>query len=177
MRDLQRVLNRGELNLTADLLKELLYFNDKIEVTDVEFDHSTNSVNISIASDEAIENATFPTVDGQRAICSYIECVQKKDKGQISDGSHTFDELYYHRMVLFAIICNQNKVNAWKSWKHSDGTMFDDYFIVGVSTSAGDYSYHYHKNFWDKFDVTELHNAPEWDGHKPSDIDRLFSLL
>lgn len=23
------------------------------------------------------------------------------DKGEVSDGSHTFNELYYHRMILF----------------------------------------------------------------------------
>lgn len=98
------------------------------------------------------------------------------NKGEISDGSHTFDELYYHRMVLFSIICNQNKYEAWKSRTHDDGTMFDDYFIVGITTKEGDYSYHYHKDHWDKFNVRELLNAPPWDGHEPKDIVRLFSL-
>lgn len=55
--------------------------------------------------------------------------------------------------------------------------MFKDYFIVGVTTKEGDYSYHYHKKYWDYFNVTELSNAPEWDGHKPSDINRLLKLL
>lgn len=98
------------------------------------------------------------------------------DKSLISDGSHTFDELYYHRMVLFSIICNQNKKVAWKSWKHDDDTMFEDYFIVGVTTTEGDYSYHYHKDHWGKFNVKQLLNAPPWDGHEPKDIIRLFSL-
>lgn len=97
-------------------------------------------------------------------------------KGDISDGSHTFNELYYHRMVLFSIICNTNKDVAWKSWKHHDGTMYDDYFIVGINTPKGQYSYHYHKDNWNKFLVKELELAPEWDGHKPSDIERLYSL-
>ena len=80
-------------------------------------------------------------------------------------------------MILFAIICNQNKEVAWKSWKHHDGSMYDDYFIVGVTTKEGQYSYHYHKEYWGKFLVKELEFAPEWDGHKPCDIGRLFSLL
>lgn len=100
-----------------------------------------------------------------------------KNIGDISDGSHTFDELYFHRMMLFAVICNSYKDNAWKSWKHEDGTMFDDYFIVGITTPKGDYSYHYHKDFWNIFNVVELKNAPKWDGHKPENIDRLFSLI
>jgi hypothetical protein len=99
------------------------------------------------------------------------------DTEKISDGYHTFDELYYHRMILFSIICNQNKEISWKSWLHADGSMYDDYFIVGITTPKGNYSYHYHKDYWDKFQVQELHNAPEWDGHKPSDIERLYSIL
>ena len=98
-------------------------------------------------------------------------------KGQISDGSHTFDELYYHRMVLFSIICNQNKELAWKSKLHQDGTMYDNYFIVGITTPEGDYTYHYDLEYWDMFKVKELEKAPEWDGHKPKDITRLYSLL
>lgn len=97
-------------------------------------------------------------------------------KGDISDGSHTFDELYYHRMILFSIICNDNSSCAWKSWKHHDGTMFDDYFIVGINTPEGQYSYHYHKDHWDRFWINELDFAPEWDGHQPKDIERLLSL-
>lgn len=98
-------------------------------------------------------------------------------KGQISDGSHTFDELYYHRMILFSVICNTYREQAWKSWKHNDGTMYDDYFIVGITTKDGDYSYHYHKDYWYEFNVKELEYAPKWDGHMPDDIKRLQTLL
>lgn len=99
------------------------------------------------------------------------------DRGSISDDSHTFDELYYHRCILFSVICNSNKPRAWKSWKHEDGTMFPDYFIVGIETPMGQFSYHYHKDMWDKFNVQELAHSPKWDGHTPDDIVRLLSLL
>lgn len=99
-----------------------------------------------------------------------------ESKGQISDGSHSFNDLYHHRMILFSVICNNNKQIAWKSWKHHDGTMYDDYFIVGVTTKEGDYTYHYHKDDWDRFNVKEIPLAPEWDGHKPEDITRLLSI-
>ena len=74
----------------------------------------------------------------------------------ISDGYHTFGELYEHRRILFSIICHNNRELAWKSWKHSDGTMFDDSFIVGIETPEGQYTYHYNSEFWNKFDVKEL---------------------
>lgn len=107
---------------------------------------------------------------------------QMKDRGvtrkDISDGYHTFDELYYHRMILFSIICNQNKEISWKSKKHHDGTMFDDTsFIVGIETPEGQYTYHYKLEYWNNFKVKELEFAPEYDGHKPTDIGRLKSLL
>ena len=31
------------------------------------------------------------------------------DVGKLSDGYHTFDELYHHRAILFATICNTHK--------------------------------------------------------------------
>lgn len=99
------------------------------------------------------------------------------DTGKVSDGYHTFDELYYHRMILFSVICNTYKDESWKSWLHHDGTMFNDYFIVGIKTEKGQYSYHYHKDYWDMFKVEELEYAPEWDGHTPGDIDRLLTLI
>lgn len=97
--------------------------------------------------------------------------------GSTSDGYHTFDELYHHRMILFSIICNQNKELSWKSKLHHDGTMYNNYFIVGITTVEGDYTYHYHISNWDYFNVEELEYAPNWDGHKPEDIVRLLSLV
>lgn len=115
--------------------------------------------------------------------CAKYEAQKEKERkaamitGETSDGYHTFNELYHHRMVLFSIICNSNKDVAFKSKLHADSTMFDDYFIVGVKTPVGYYTYHYHIDNWHRFDVDEVDNAPEWDGHKPSDIDRLLTLL
>lgn len=94
----------------------------------------------------------------------------------ISDSYHTFGELYHHRAMLFKQICHHHRARAWKSWLHDDGTMFDGMFIVGISTPAGQYTYHYHASYWDEFDVSPIAKAPEYDGHKPEDIDRLDSL-
>lgn len=125
--------------------------------------------------------------DGARTILKCARCGKykyihdflvpnEKAPQHTSDGYHTFDELYYHRMMLFSVICNTYKDKAWKSLLHDDGTMYDNYFIVGVSTNEGDYTYHYHIKYWDMFNVTELKQAPKWDGHKPSDITRLLNL-
>lgn len=109
------------------------------------------------------------------------EILDYKEKGGdtnlISDKYHTFGELYEHRMYLTKVIAESYPEYSWKSWKHEDGTMFKDSFIVGFNTPDGQYSYHYRKENWDLFQIKELPNAPKFDGHKPSDIGRMTSLL
>lgn len=106
--------------------------------------------------------------------------LQGKNEGyytkDISDKWHTFDELYYHRMILTYIILRNYPSLSWKSKQHHDGTIFDDSFIVGINTPKGQYSYHYDLEYWDLFDIRELDKAPVYDGHKPEDITRLLSL-
>ena len=112
------------------------------------------------------------------------EYLEEKEFGSgcnIKDEFHTMSELYYHRMIMFSIILKLGKEKGAKSWRsklHKDGTMFPGFFIVGISTPDGDFAYHYQEKFWHHFDCAEtLEFAPEWDGHGPIDIDRLYTLL
>lgn len=96
----------------------------------------------------------------------------KNNPDSVSDGYHTFGELYHHRAVLFATICNQNKSIAWKSKQHNDPKfpMYDGMFICGINTPYGQVTYHYNIDpYWDMFKVIELACAPEYDGHTPTD--------
>lgn len=99
------------------------------------------------------------------------------DASLISDGAHTFDELYYHRMILFATICNQNEHEAWKSKLHHDGTKYEDSFLVGIDTPEGQFTYHYPLEYWKYFKVKKYALAPEFDGHTSQDVSRLLSLI
>ena len=98
--------------------------------------------------------------------------------GDLSDGYHTFNELYHHRAILFSVICNSNRDIAWKSRSHSDGTMFANMFIVGINTLKGQAAYHYDVNpYWNIFNVQELEFAPEFDDYTSEQaIDRIKSL-
>jgi len=102
------------------------------------------------------------------------------DIGEISDGYHTFNQLYHQRAILFATIVNQNKDISWKSFKHADGKYcFDsngEWFIVGIDTKEGSYTYHYEKKYWDYFKCQELECGKEYDGHTEKDVTRLLSL-
>ena len=104
--------------------------------------------------------------------------VSKQEVENISDGYHTFKELYHHRAILFSVICNSNKDISWKSKKHHDGTMYDGMFIVGINTPKGQATYHYDIiPYYNLFKVKELNKAPVWDGHTPADaIERIASL-
>lgn len=98
--------------------------------------------------------------------------------GEMSDGYHTFNSLYYQRMVLFAALVKQNKDSAWKSHRHEDGELCfgGGWFIVGIDTPDGSYTYHYEDKDWDLFDCEELPVGKHWDGHTEDDVTRLLSL-
>lgn len=104
--------------------------------------------------------------------------IPKSGIGDLSDGYHTFNELYHHRAVLFSVICNLFKDKAWKSKKHDTGDMYDGMFIVGIETPQGQATYHYDiAPYWEMFNVKELPNAPKWDGHTPEEAIRRISTM
>ena len=137
-----------------------------------------NRINIFSIDDTTIKISNL-NKDRLNKIIELVNCLNENDIDKFSDGDHSFDELYTHRAILFAAICNQNKVIAWKAKKHSDGTMFDDMFIAGINTPNGQASYHYYIDpFWDIFHVKELEYAPEWDGHDAkTGIERINELF
>lgn len=81
---------------------------------------------------------------------------EKLDMGNVSDGYHTFNELYRYRMLYNAAFFNElakGDVKVCKSHKHYDG---EECF-------GG---------------IPELDTAWEWDGHTPNEAaDRIESYL
>lgn len=131
---------------------------------------------------KALYDADEITFDGLDIIDNYpatdVVPVPEGGIGELSDGYHTFNGLYYQRMVLFAALVKQNKDKAWKSLRHEDGELCfgGGWFIVGIDTPSGSYTYHYEDNFWSMFDCQELPVAKHWDGHTEKDVTRLLSL-
>ena len=109
------------------------------------------------------------------AICEVAGVTEIDD---LSDGFHTFRQLYHQRMMLFATIVKQNKDKAWKSLRHEDGELCfgGGWFIVGIDTPEGSYTYHYEDNYYSLFDCEELERGKHWDGHTEKDVTRLLSL-
>ena len=109
------------------------------------------------------------------AIC---KVARVKDIGDLSDGFHTFNSLYEQRMILFAALVKAYKDKAWKSYRHEDGELCfgGGWFIVGIDTPDGAYTYHYEEKYFDLFDCVELERSKHWDGHTEKDVTRLLSL-
>lgn len=106
--------------------------------------------------------------------------------GSTSDGFHTFDELYLHRMLLNAALFNQLGADAHsfglhRSLLHNDGAapFGGGWFIVMATLPTGQISYHYELDHWDLFwNVPELDRALPWDGHTSEQAaDRLLRWL
>ena len=104
-----------------------------------------------------------------------------QDKGEISDGYHTFNELYYYRMLYNAAFFNMlPKEWVYKSKKHHDGEdcFGGGWFIVMANLPTGQISNHYELKNWDLFQIPEKEVADKWDGHTPQEAaDRLHKYL
>ena len=112
------------------------------------------------------------------------EEIKPEDMGEVSDGYHTFNELYEYRMLYNAALFNefakQGLYDVHKSRKHSDGEYpfgNSNWFIVMAELPTGQISNHYEMKDWDKFQIPEKPLANKWDGHSPRDVaDRLASF-
>lgn len=138
-----------------------------------------------------------------------IDSLNIKENGgrqvaQLSDGYHTFDELYEFRKMYNAALFNEwakqktsispigsgvrgttltttvEKYNVHKSWKHHDGEecFGGGWFIVSALLPTGLISNHYKAEDWDLFKVPEVEKALfMFDGHTGKDVlERLRDL-
>lgn len=123
--------------------------------------------------------------------------VEVESLADVSDGYHSIQDLYDHRVTLFITLCkvmtkwitgkpmtideSTGRVKEywgesylpWRSKKHSDGKpAYDGWFIMGISKHTGaQISYHLPLSRWGETDFAEtLDQAPMWDGHTSSDV-------
>ena len=103
--------------------------------------------------------------------------------GSISDGYHSFDELYAHQIALFKALCIQlmngsSLINVWKSKLHSDGSHLEGRFVSGIGVDAGkQITYHVPLSEWDTWPGDEMNTAPKWDGHTSTDVLKRLAKL
>ena len=108
----------------------------------------------------------------------------------ISDGYHTFDELYEHRITLYIALCKQinqqpyndnGKYGVWRSKRHSDGELAfgGTWFVLGIGSEHGkQITYHLPIEKWDETNFAdEMVNAPGFDEHTPEDVLKRINQL
>lgn len=115
---------------------------------------------------EVFEKNTFSGKCENFQVCDSFE--------NVSDGYHTFKELYDYRMIYNALWFNElalshPEYDVHKSWKHSDGEncFGGGWFIVIAELPTGQISNHYEAQYWDMFKIPEKEIANKWDGHTP----------
>lgn len=115
--------------------------------------------------------------------CDYTNKVDKYIKifpnGDVFDGYHTFEELYYYRLCYNAIFINTlvklinecpakfKDIKVCKSKKHFGGKPCygGGWFIVMINTPWGQISNHYKLEYWDMFNCRAVNVSWKWDGH------------
>ena len=124
------------------------------------------------------------------------ENVEGFEENEISDGYHTFNELYEFRKMYNAALFNEwgksadrlieeeGKYSVHKSWRHHAGELCfpnssQRWFIVSANLPSGLISNHYKEKDWDLFKVPEVEKALfPFDGHTGKDVlERIKEIL
>lgn len=109
--------------------------------------------------------------------------IKNLDSNLISDGYHTFGELYEHRITLWITVCRlvdrydmlqyNGKKKCWRSELNSEGEKWDGWFLLGLYQNIDGFgiTYHLPMSKWDDCDFAEeLEKAPKFDGHTSEDV-------
>ena len=121
-------------------------------------------------------------------------------KGNVSDGFHSFNQLYEFRKLYNALLFNEwarqittetafskdasgrtkqivvaesNKYDVHKSKRHNNGELCfgGGWFVVIAILPSGQITNHYEMNDWGLFKIPELEKAKyEFDGHTSEDV-------
>jgi hypothetical protein len=124
----------------------------------------------------------------------------KDDRGSVSDGYHTFNELYEFRKLYNALLFNEwgkqivedrewkkdeqgrlyakvvktkYKYDVHKSTRHNNGELCfgGGWFVVVAILPSGQITNHYPISDWDLFKITEVEKAKyEFDNHTSQDV-------
>jgi len=113
----------------------------------------------------------------------------------VSDGYHTMEELYEHRIRLWLALVKiydnyetplKREIKCWKTKVHENGTTYEGWFLLGMTVTkinftgppeVFDISYHIPNRYWDLAKVIELPKGPKYDGYTANDVlERLLRL-
>lgn len=101
----------------------------------------------------------------------------------VSDGYHTMDELYDHRIELWITVCRlvkkdieKDHLKVYRSKVHADGSSYDGWFMLGIldMITGKQMTYHLPEKRWEDtsfaYTCETKEAVPEFDGHTPADV-------
>lgn len=113
------------------------------------------------------------------------EYVSDFDMKLVSDGYHTFGDLYDYRLAYNALLFNEwarlDLFGVHKSRRHYTGELCfgGSHFIVAALLPTGLISNHYKHKYWELFDIKSYEKALyKYDDHTSKDVlDRMFKYI
>ena len=109
-----------------------------------------------------------------------IDALPEKHRGGLSDGYHSFDELYDHRCILFISLVNlcqemndrrSSRYEIFKCVEHHDSSRLDGWFLCVIKSHVGQISYHLPDKYWDLLRCPAYLRSPiPFDGHTSDDV-------
>lgn len=165
-------------------IKERLKFHEKQLNSSEPYVHPIDSEENEITVTYVANEDYFEKKGSREEDIMALRIIEKntEDIGEISDGYHTFNELYDYRMLYNAAFFNSlayydeweegnwhTEYDVHKSKKHSDGEdcFGGGWFIVMAELPTGQISNHYEMKYWDLFKIPEKEKANKYDGHTP----------
>jgi len=108
-----------------------------------------------------------------------VAALPDSEKNAVTDGYHTFGELYNHRVRLFVMFCilfgfqgKKMQRLVWRASYNHDGSKWDGWFILGIFPKEGEQiTYHVPMKYWDMVGFAETYiQNPHYDGHTSQDV-------
>lgn len=114
----------------------------------------------------------------KEAVINNLIKKEQVDTNLISDGYHTFGELYEHRIQLFITLARMLVKNPSVQyvWRYKTD---DKWFLLGINKKEGEQiTYHIPISKWNETSFADTTNIrPLYDGHTSTDVlDRLKKL-
>ena len=110
-------------------------------------------------------------------LARYKNAEEQLANGELSDGYHTFNELYEFRKLYNALLFNEwarnEEIEVYKSKRHYDNEecFGGGWFIVVAMLPSGQISNHYELKDWELFNIPEYEKSKyEFDGYTPKDV-------
>ena len=102
-----------------------------------------------------------------RVLAQEINMLSSGNRGGLSDGYHTFDELYRHRIMLWILTAKMLQQKDYPVYKFHH---YEGWFCLGAETPCGQISYHIPESQWHLCDFA-IERQPEFDGHTSKDVE------